>query len=154
MPLSSAISFRTCPRRRKQVVCIDCRQRQNGNTLAALVAKPRIVLERAQNRWATTLGLRSTATIRRTLLVRRRQTLGAYSIFTGMFTNCAATGTVNIPRVQSAIPQSAIRSYHGMSRGACPVAAFGAMLTRIVGRRSGTSSPRRSGATPSASALP
>jgi hypothetical protein len=149
MPLSSAISFRTCPRRRKQVVCIDCRQRQNGNTLAALVAKPRIVLERAQNRWATTLGLRATATIRRTLLVRRRQTLGAYSIFTGMFTNCAATGTVNIPRVQSAI-----RLHHGMSRGACPVAAFGAMLTRIVGRRSGTSSPRRSGATPSASALP
>jgi len=58
-------------------------------------------------------GLKETATHRRTLSVRRRQTLGAFTICTGTSGNGAATGTVNIPRVQSAIPLD-----HGRARAA------------------------------------
>ena len=94
----------------KQVVCIACRQTQNGNTLAGQGVSRRIVLERVQNHSATMLGLTATATIRRTLSERRRQTLGAYTICTGTSGSGAATGTVIIPKVQSAILLDHVRA--------------------------------------------
>ena len=149
MLLSSARSFRTCPRRSKQVVCIDCRQRQNGNMPAELAVRQTLVLERAQNHLATMLGLLKTATVKRTPSERRKQTLGAYTICTGTSGNGVATGSVIIPKVRLAIPLDHVRA-----PAAWTVAAVGSPRPRFVGRRTGAGSSRRTATTSSASALP
>ena len=75
--------------------------------------------------------------------------LGAYVICTGTSGNGAATGTVNIPRVQSVIPGAQKRA-----RAAWSVAAVGPTRQRIVGRRTDTGSTRRDTVTSSAFVLP
>lgn len=91
------------------------------------------------------LGLPATATIRRTLSERRRQTLGACTILMGTSGSGVATGMVIIPKVRLAIPLEYVRA-----RAACSVAVVGTSRPRIVGRRPGSGARRASASTTAA----
>jgi len=72
-----------------------------------------------------------------------------YTTCTGTSGSGAATGTVNTPRVPSAIRLAKKRAL-----AACTVAAVGTTLPRFACRRTGSGTRRRSASAPSASALP
>jgi hypothetical protein len=82
-----------CRRRRGPVACIVYRQKQNGNTLAALAVRLPIALERVQKLWMITHGMMREAIDRLIQSAKRSRTLGDYSTCTVMSGNGVATGT-------------------------------------------------------------
>jgi hypothetical protein len=146
---SFAKSYRTFRKRRRQVAIIAYQLKQSGNTRVALVARRHIHLMMKRVCCPSTVGLIATVLTGHIRLDFWSQTPGAYTTCTGMFGSGAATGTVNTPRVPSAI-----RLAQKWARPAWSVAAAGATRPRVVGRRPAPGTSRRSEASTTASALP